>query len=44
LALIEDRAGAQAMGAAARGFVLAHAGWDHVLAPLPAMMGWADAA
>jgi len=44
LALIEDRAAAQAMGAAARRFVLAHAGWDQVLAPLPAMMGWADAA
>jgi sugar transferase (PEP-CTERM/EpsH1 system associated) len=44
LALIEDRAAACAMGAAARAFVLAHAGWDTVLAPLPAMMGWADAA
>jgi len=44
LALIEDRPAAGAMGAAARSFVLAHAGWDTVLAPLPAMMGWADAA
>jgi sugar transferase (PEP-CTERM/EpsH1 system associated) len=44
LALIDDRAAARAMGTAARGFVLAHAGWDQVLAPLPAMMGWADAA
>jgi sugar transferase (PEP-CTERM/EpsH1 system associated) len=44
LGLIADRAAAQAMGAAARGFVLANAGWDQVLAPLPAMMGWADAA
>lgn len=43
LALIGDRAGAQAMGAAARAFVRAHAGWDQVLAPLPVMMGWADA-
>jgi hypothetical protein len=32
------------MGAAARSFVLASAGWDQVLAPLPALMGWADAA
>jgi sugar transferase (PEP-CTERM/EpsH1 system associated) len=44
LALIEDRAAAHTMGVAARAFVLAHAGWDQVLAPLPAMMGWADAA
>lgn len=44
LALVADRAAAQAMGAAARSFVLASAGWDQVLAPLPALMGWADAA
>ena len=44
LALIEDRAQAAAMGAAAREYVMAQAGWDQVLAPLPAMMGWSDAA
>ena len=44
LALLDNREAARALGAAARGFVLAHAGWDQVLAPLPAMMGWADAA
>lgn len=44
LALIDDRDAARTMGAAARAFVLANAGWDQVLAPLPAMMGWADAA
>jgi glycosyltransferase involved in cell wall biosynthesis len=43
LALIDDRDAARAMGAAARAFVLAHAGWDAVLAPLPAMIGLADA-
>jgi len=41
LALLDDRDGATAMGAAARAFVLGQAGWDRVLAPLPAMMGWA---
>ncbi len=41
LALIDDRARALAMGQAARAFVLAHAGWDDVLAPLSAIMGWA---
>lgn len=38
LALIDDRTLAQALGTAARAFVLAHAGWDTVLAPLPAMI------
>jgi polysaccharide biosynthesis protein PslH len=32
------------MGGAARDWVLAEMGWDRVLAPLPAMMGWTDAA
>jgi len=40
LALLDDRDAARAMGSAARGFVLAEAGWDKVLAPLPDMMGW----
>ena len=44
LALIADRENARAMGTAARRWVLAHAGWDQVLAPLPMIMGWADAA
>ncbi len=44
LALLDDRATARAMGAAARALVCEQAGWDQVLAPLPAMMGWADAA
>jgi len=38
LTLIDDRTAALAMGAAARAFVQAHAGWDTVLAPLPAMI------
>jgi sugar transferase (PEP-CTERM/EpsH1 system associated) len=43
LALLADRAAADAMGTAAREHVLAHAGWDRALATLPAIMGWADA-
>jgi len=42
LMLLAHRAAATAMGEAARDYVLAYAGWDQVLAPLPAMMGWAD--
>jgi sugar transferase (PEP-CTERM/EpsH1 system associated) len=44
LALLDDRAAARAMGAAARTLVREQAGWDRMLAPLPVMMGWADAA
>ena len=44
LALLDNRAAGLAMGGAARALVRDHAGWDHVLAPLPGMMGWADAA
>ncbi len=44
LALIADRAGAEAMGARARALVVNQYGWDRVLGPLPAIMGWADAA
>ncbi|WP_353229202.1 TIGR03087 family PEP-CTERM/XrtA system glycosyltransferase [Novosphingobium sp.] len=40
IALLDDAAGATAMGAAARALVIEKAGWDTVLAPLPAMMGW----
>lgn len=42
LAMIADRAAAATIGAAARAFVRDQAGWDQVLAPLPAIMGWAD--
>ena len=38
LALLDDGDAALAMGASARAFVLAHAGWDAVLAPLRAMV------
>lgn len=43
LALFDDTETARAMGEAARAFVLAHAGWDAVLAPLPGMLGLPDA-
>jgi sugar transferase (PEP-CTERM/EpsH1 system associated) len=38
LTLLADRAGAEAMGAAARRFVIAECGWDRVLAPLRALL------
>lgn len=45
LALLADRAAADAMGAAARRFVVAECGWDRALAPLRALLGVAtDAA
>ena len=45
LALLADRSAADAMGAAARRFVMAECGWDRVLAPLRALLeGAADAA
>ena len=45
LALLADRAAAEAMGAAARRFVIAECGWDRVLAPLRSLLeGTADAA
>ena len=45
LALLADRSAADAMGAAARRFVMAECGWDRVLAPLRALLeGTADAA
>lgn len=45
LALLADKAAADAMGAAARRFVIAECGWDRVLAPLRALLeGEADAA
>ncbi len=45
LALLADKAAAEAMGAAARRFVIAECGWDRVLAPLRALLeGDADAA
>lgn len=45
LVLLADKAAADAMGAAARRFVIAECGWDRVLAPLRALLeGEADAA
>jgi glycosyltransferase involved in cell wall biosynthesis len=49
LALLADPTASRAMGAAARRFVVAECGWDHVLAPLRALIsgpteGEADAA
>jgi sugar transferase (PEP-CTERM/EpsH1 system associated) len=45
LALLADKAAGEAMGAAARQFVIAECGWDRVLAPLQALLrGDADAA
>ena len=44
LALIADRMAAQAMGDRARALVVERYGWDRVMAPLGAIMGWADAA
>jgi hypothetical protein len=45
LALLADRSAADAMGAAARRFVMAECGWDRVLAPLRALLeGASDAA
>lgn len=38
LALLADRPAAEAMGAAARAFVIAQCGWDRVLAPLRALL------
>ena len=44
-ALLADKAAADAMGAAARRFVIAQCGWDRVLAPLRALLeGEVDAA
>lgn len=39
LALLADRAAAEALGASARRFVIAERGWDRVLAPLQALIG-----
>jgi len=39
LALLADRAAAEALGASARRFVIAECGWDLVLAPLRALIG-----
>ena len=45
LALLADKAAADAMGSAARRFVIAECGWNRVLAPLRALLeGEADAA
>jgi len=45
LGLLADPAGAQAMGQAARQFVLQTCAWENVLAPLPGLLwGAADAA
>jgi len=41
LALLANRGAAQAMGKAARQFVVGHRGWDAMLAELPAIMGFA---
>jgi sugar transferase (PEP-CTERM/EpsH1 system associated) len=38
LALLADRTAAEAMGAAARRFVIAECGWDRVLAPLRSLL------
>jgi sugar transferase (PEP-CTERM/EpsH1 system associated) len=43
LALLADRNGARAMGAAARRFVIDHAGWQSALAELPALLNPARA-
>jgi len=40
LGLLDDRAAAAAMGTAARALVRQEAGWDRVVARLPAIMGW----
>lgn len=42
LALLDDPQARAALGAAARAQVIERAGWAHALAPLPAIMGWAD--
>jgi len=39
LALLSDRAAAEALGASARRFVIAECGWDRMLAPLQALIG-----